>query len=393
MSTAIAILDTLPPMDAFYSEYWNQRPFLVRNAIEQTVLDRLITPDELAALSMEETARARIVTKQNWDCRFGPFTEQDFKTDDKSPWSLLVQNVEQFHPDTSALLSAFNFAPRWLMDDIMVSFSTAGGTIGGHVDSYHVFLVQGSGTRRWTISDEPVINKDYIDSLDLKILKDPVNGKTVEVTTADIIYIPPHFAHEGITLEDALTFSVGFLGPKLSELYGAYSQYLADHDVEDLRYVGEGLTADSAGFTLADDTVAALEDHLEKPLGTPGFAKWLAAFFTGSTNEEIDIYSERNDPFDAASFAASLQEGVGLIKPAYVKFALTPSSTASNNNRYSLGFDREIFDIDEAALPVILSLMKEKPITAKETPALLDHLDLLRKLYNHQALEFIDAES
>jgi ribosomal protein L16 Arg81 hydroxylase len=48
-------------------------------------------------------------------------------------------------------LRAFNFAPRWLMDEIMVSFSNKGGTIGGHVDSYHVFLVQGQGSRHWNI--------------------------------------------------------------------------------------------------------------------------------------------------------------------------------------------------------------------------------------------------
>ncbi len=124
MSNAIAILDTLPPMDAFYADYWNQRPFLVRNAIDQTVLERVITPDELAALSMEEAARSRIVTQQNWDCRFDPFSEQDFKTDDKSPWGLLVQNVEQFYPDTAALLSAFNFAPRCLIISICCVRST-----------------------------------------------------------------------------------------------------------------------------------------------------------------------------------------------------------------------------------------------------------------------------
>jgi ribosomal protein L16 Arg81 hydroxylase len=33
----------------------------------------------------------------------------------------------------------------------MVSFFTKGGTIGGHVDSYHVFVVQGQGSRHWSI--------------------------------------------------------------------------------------------------------------------------------------------------------------------------------------------------------------------------------------------------
>jgi 50S ribosomal protein L16 3-hydroxylase len=347
MSTSLAALDALPSIVDFYAHYWNKRPFLVRDAIDQTVMDGLITPDELAGLSMEETARARMVTRKDWACQFGPFTEEDFNTAGKPPWSLLVQNVEQ----------------------------------------YHVFLVQGQGSRRWTIGREPIIDEAYIDGLDLKILKDPIDGNTVEVTSGDILYIPPHFAHEGITLYDALTFSVGFLGPKLSELYGAYGQHLADHDALDHHYVGEGLSADSSGFTLSIDAVEALRNQLGKPLSTPAFSEWLAAFFTGSTSEDIAQYSERDDTLSLAAFTEALQARAGLIKPAYVKFALTPSPKGT----YSLGFNRETFDINDDALAVILSLMKEDAVTTNDTPALLDHLDLLCTLYNHQALEFING--
>lgn len=385
MSSSLATLDALPSAVDFYAHYWNKRPFLVRGAIEQSVMDGLITPDELAGLSMEETAHARMVARDDWTCQAGPFIEEDFNIAEKSSWSLLVQNVEQFHPDTAALLRAFNFAPRWLMDDIMVSYSTSGGTIGGHVDSYHVFLVQGQGTRRWTVGREPVIDEVFIDGLDLKILKDPVVGETVEVTSGDVLYIPPHFAHEGTTLEDALTFSVGFLGPKLSELYDAYGQYLADHDALDLRYEGEGLSDDSAGFRLSRDAVQALRHHLGQPLNTPAFAEWLAVFFSGSSRDDIVLYCERDDMLSVKAFKDALQAGGGLIKPAYVKFALTPSPQGT----YSLGFDREFFDIDDAALKVILSLMQEDVVTLHAMPALLDHLELLRTLYNHEALEFI----
>lgn len=386
MSSSLITLDALPSIVDFYAHYWNKRPFLVRNAINPIVMDGLVTPDELAGLSMEEIVRARMVARQDWACKFGPFSEEDFNIDGEPPWSLLVQNVEQFHPDTASLLRAFNFAPRWLMDDIMVSYSTKDGTIGGHVDSYHVFLVQGQGARRWTVGRNPVINEAYIDGLDLKILQDPIDGDTVEVTSGDVLYIPPHFAHEGTTLDDALTFSVGFLGPKLSELYGAYGQYLADHDALDHRYVGEGLSEESAGFTLTTDAVEALHDHLGDALNTPAFSEWLAAFFTGSSNDDIAAFTERDDMLSQATFTEALQARAGLIKPAYVKFALIPSRKGT----YSLGFEGETFDINDAALAVVLNLMKEDAVSTNDTPALLDHLELLHTLYNHQALEFMD---
>jgi 50S ribosomal protein L16 3-hydroxylase len=387
MSSSLATLNALPLISDFYALYWNKRPFLVRDAINHAVMDGLITPDELAGLSMEETARARMVELKDWTCQFGPFTEEDFNPALKPPWSLLVQNVEQFHPNTAKLLREFNFAPRWLMDDIMASFSTKGGTIGSHVDSYHVFLVQGQGSRRWNIGREPTIDKACIDGLDLKILKEPIDGTTVEVTSGDILYIPPHFPHEGTTLDDALTFSVGFLGPRLSELYNAYGHFLADHDALDSRYVGEGLNADSSGFILSTDAVEVLRDHLGHTLSTPAFSEWLAEFFTGSSSEDTEHHSELDDTLSLAAFTEALQENAGLIKPAYVKFALTPSSKGV----YSLGFNHKTFEINGDSLAIILSLMKEDAVTTLATPTLHDHLDLLCMLYNHQALEFMDG--
>ncbi len=129
-----------------------------------------------------------------------------------------------------------------------------------------------------------------------------------------------------------------------------------------------------------------MRDHLGDALSTPAFSEWLATFFTGSTNDDIEPYSERDDMLSLAAFTEALQTGAGLIKPANVKFALTPSPEGI----YSLGFDGETFDVNDATLDVILNLMKEDAVTTDDTPAMLDHLDLLCTLYNHQALEFVD---
>ena len=86
------------------------------------------------------------------------------------------------------------------------------------------------------------------------------------------------------------------------------------------------------------------------------------------------------------AFTEALQAKTRLIKPTYVKFALIPSSQST----YRLGFEGKTFDINDAALAVVLSLMKEDAVTMDDTPALLDHLELLHTLYNHQALEFMD---
>jgi len=384
-------LDAMPSSADFYRLYWNRQPFMVRAAIPEDDIAGLIEADELAGLSMEEAPRSRMVmtkgAEHDWSCRFGPFEEQDFAAAGDADWSLLVQNVEQFHPETAQLLRHFSFAPRWLMDDIMVSFSAPGGSVGPHIDSYHVFLVQGQGKRRWKVAHQALGREVTVEGLDLKILKDGFDGDEIEVGCGDVLYLPPRFAHEGVTLESALTFSVGFLGPKLSELYSGYAQYLAEIEGADDRYVGAGLLSDSAGFAISPSAVESLRDTLAQPLNAKDFSQWLVEFFTESSHEDLATYTERDEPLETEALKAQLQAGAGLYKPPYVKFAVTTPHAGT----FCLGVDNHSFVLDEGLLPLVQDLMNEQTVTAASHPALVEHdptLAWVGELHNHEALEF-----
>ncbi|MCZ4281338.1 cupin domain-containing protein [Kiloniella laminariae] len=391
MTDHLVVLDQLPTATEFYRSYWNRRPFVVRGAIAADVMGELISGEELAGLAMEEAPQSRMVrtagAKQNWSCDFGPFAEKDFTKAGEKNWSLLVQHVEQFHPETSVLLRAFSFAPRWLMDDIMVSFSAPGGSVGGHIDSYHVFLVQGEGKRRWKIGREAIEQEHYIEDIPLKVLSEEFIGDDVEVTSGDVIYVPPRFAHEGTTLESALTYSVGFLGPKLSELFSGYAQYLAEFEDLDQRYVGAGLDEGSAGFMLDRSAVDSLRQSFAAPLASEDFTQWLVEFFTASSHEDFGDYSEREEMLYDDEFEGELKDGASLIKPEYVKFAIT----AAAEGGFALGFDSQSFSLDEKLFPLVQMFMKEELVNSKSYPDLFEHpayLEFLLELYNHQALEF-----
>ncbi len=255
MCNKLVILQDMPSALDFYDQYWNKAPFVVRAAIPSDHMAALISGDELAGLAMEQAPQSRMVKvtedRQDWTCRYGPFDERDFATTGDADWSLLVQNVEQFHPEVGSLLRYFDFAPRWLMDDIMVSFSSTGGSVGPHMDSYHVFIVQGTGRRRWKVGRHAIHDEVYRANDALQILAGDIQGDEIEMACGDVLYIPPRFGHEGTTIEDALTFSVGFLGPKHSELFSGYGQYLSEHDEHDQRYVGDSLSVHSAGSLIS----------------------------------------------------------------------------------------------------------------------------------------------
>jgi len=393
MPTSLIRLDAMPSAVDFYAHYWNKRPFVAPAAIAPDDMARLISADELAGLAMEEAPRSRLLKTagdpQDWTCAYGPFDEDDFAAAGEAQWSLLVQNVEQFHPDTAELLSHFDFAPRWLLDDVMVGFSAPGGTVGPHFDTYHVFLVQGQGKRRWKISRAEIDDTDYHDGMDFKVLKNGFDGDEIEVTCGDVLYVPPKFGHEGTTIEDALTYSVGLLGPKLSELFTGYGQYLAEFEEIDQRYVGDGLDVNSAGFTLSPDAVKGLQEELTQHLNAKSFEVWLVEFFTGSSHEDFGVYAERDELLSADALRQRLSQGARLIKPKYVKFALTTSSTGE----VLLGFDGHSFVVDAEVMDVLDVLAQEGPVGATDHQHILNHpatLELLVALYNHEALEFTD---
>ena len=391
MFQQLVILENMPSSTDFYAVYWNRRPFVVRGLIPQNDIEESIAADELAGLALEEAPQSRVVRTsgdlKDWSCQFGPFSEDDFVHYSDEGWILLVQHVEQFHPQTAKLLRHFNFAPRWLMDDVMASYSTPGGTVGPHIDSYHVFLVQGQGTRRWRIGRHVIENEVYVDGLDLKILANEYDGDEVVVKSGDVLYLPPRFAHESTTLENSLTFSVGFLGPKLSELFCGYGQYLSEKEEYDQRYEGKDLTISSAGFKISSNAVNNFHSALSEQLGNNNFTEWLGTYFSGSTHENFGNYSKRKVTPSMMDLRKKLDEGASLIKPEYVKFVITKTRSGSSR----LGFDNRNFILRESQLPAIQKFAKEELVNMKNTPSLNNDpvtLELLLVLYNYQALEF-----
>jgi len=284
------ILDKFPDPDEFYKTYWGRKPFVVRRGIDPSLFEGFIDGDTLAGLSLEEEIKSRIIITApeggQWQCEHGPFEESRFSALGDYNWSLLVQNVDRYHPETAALLEHFNFSPRWLLDDIMVSYSTVGGSVGPHTDSYHVFLVQGIGRRSWRIANDPIENEECIEGLDLKVLKDGFDGQEVEVTVGDVIYLPPNFAHEGVTLEEAMTFSVGFLGPKISELFIEYGYYLEEMETDNARYLGQGLNAQSAGVEVTSQASSTICHMMKESLELNNFERWLVQYFARLEPEE-----------------------------------------------------------------------------------------------------------
>ena len=204
-----SVLGSISPQE-FMRDYWQKKPLLIRQAIPG--MQALISRKALFELASEEDVESRLVSgdgdSQPWQMRRGPFKPRALPPLSRTHWTLLVQGVD-LHLDAFAQLrNRFRFIPDARLDDVMVSYASDGGGVGPHFDSYDVFLLQANGQRRWRISAQK--NLQLRDDVPLKILSHFKPAKTMLLEAGDMLYLPPHYAHEGVAVGECMTYSIGF---------------------------------------------------------------------------------------------------------------------------------------------------------------------------------------
>jgi 50S ribosomal protein L16 3-hydroxylase len=208
----------------FLREYWQKKPLLVRGAFP--AWKDPISPDELAGLACEDEVESRIVQGKGkrWEVAWGPHPESRFSKLPEREWTLLVQEVNRWVPDAALLLDHFSWIPNVRVDDVMVSYAEPGGSVGPHLDSYDVFLLQGLGERRWQWSSKPAKDRSFIPNLALRILAKPVFDRDEVLRAGDMLYLPPGFTHHGVAVSPCLTYSVGFRAPSAGEAWTSFAE-------------------------------------------------------------------------------------------------------------------------------------------------------------------------
>ena len=218
---------------SFMKRHWQREPLLVRGAFPRFV-DPL-TPREVLACAGSPDVQSRLVRRRGarWSVEHGPIPAARLRALPRRDWTVLVQDTNHLSPAADRLLQRFDFIPHARIDDVMVSYAVPGGTVGPHVDSYDVFLLQGHGRRRWQVSRQR--DRAFVPGLPLKILErfEPQDEWVLEA--GDMLYLPPGVAHYGIAETECLTWSIGFRAPSDAEL--ARSLLDARHD--DLELEGQ----------------------------------------------------------------------------------------------------------------------------------------------------------
>lgn len=403
------------PLSTFLEEYWQQKPLLIRSAIENYASP--ISADEMAGLACEPDVESRIILERDgehpWQCLHGPFEEAVFAELPATHWTLLLQSCNLHIPAFAQLLERFRFIPNWRVDDVMVSYAAPGGSVGPHTDNYDVFLLQAQGKRRWGISTQAVADTDFIPDLGLKVLKSFEAEQSWELEAGDMLYLPPGIIHSGVANEslsgqdqngeDCITISIGFRAPSLTELTSALlDEVLAQQtisfgsDQAANFYQDPNLPLQENPGEISAEALAKINAMVQQELNRRlQDSDWFGKYITNTTEEppaepmELDI--------DLAQCLQLLREGQPLVRNESSKLAYFLSDKVEHESSRAIHFfcNGRVEYYPQEMLPIIQLVCNHRyPPVALLNDALADNAaqSFLAKLIYDEHFDYIDDE-
>lgn len=292
-------------IEDFLQQYWQQKPLLVRQALDTSEVD--LDPAELAGLCCDTEAPSRVVIEHGetpWQMKVGPFEEKNFTSLPASHWSLLINDIENYLPELRAFIEPFRFIPDWRIDDLMISYATDYGSVGPHLDQYDVFLIQLQGQRQWSITETPEFDDSLLTGTDLKILQNFQPDQQWDLLPGDMLYLPPGVPHHGVAVGECMTLSVGFRAPSSSELVQSWLDDIADSQHFNVRFSDAKRQSQQDSGEIAQQDIAELRAILMKGIedSSPSLDSWLGKYLTEGKRPDPALLEAFNiQPLDQAA--------------------------------------------------------------------------------------------
>jgi 50S ribosomal protein L16 3-hydroxylase len=336
----------------FMTRYWHKKPLLVRAAIPAFSLANQsgkplaspISALELMTLASLDTLESRLIKANPWRFDNGPFAKKSIPSLSKPNWTLLLQGMEAHHHSAANILSWFRFIPDARLDDLMISIAGLGGGVGPHFDSYDVFLIQMSGRRQWRISAQKDLSLSP--NLPLKILQNFQAEQEWILEPGDMLYLPPHIAHDGVALDAGCqTWSVGFRSPSFKELLQEGLWRLAEslEDIPELekKFADPMQKATASAEQLPEELIAQLKVKLSalKLNQIDRFLPGITAYL--SEPKPQALFDGPRKPLSPARFAARLATRKLLPSPQ-TRILSHQKQVFCNGEEVSKGQSREL---------------------------------------------------
>ncbi len=374
-------------VETFLKDYWQKKPLLIRQAFPD--FEAPISPDELAGLSCEEAVNSRIVIEKGgdhpWQAIHGPMDESIFANMPETHWTLVVNDLEKYVPELAWITDQFRFIPEWYLDDLMSSWAAPEGSVGPHVDLYDVFILQGTGSRRWQISTQPVAEDNVIPDIAIRLQKDFTPEFEWLLEPGDMMYLPAGVSHHGISQGESMSYSIGF---KATSHEALVNDFIA-HITSDLSINKTYHLPDEALASHPNEISAAAIEQVRSIFSRyldprhPELARWFGRFVSDS---KVDFLNECEQPVDSFSQLRQLQQSteVPLLRHPSSRFAFT-----RDDDQTLLFIDGDDYPVSEK-FAIALCDRRELNLNELEKIANVQEQRLLIDLYNSGKLYLAD---
>ena len=374
--------------EEFLSNNWQKKPLILRQALPESVYHA--DKDEIAGLACEPEAESRLIFNSEEDRKIsaedGPFEEDKFDSLPETNWSLMVQKCDQWMDNVFEIRKYFAFLPHWRFDDIMASYGSDQSSSGPHIDNYDVFILQSEGKKTWRIEKLPrplitLPDSEFVEDLDLRILKDFKEYDEYVLEPGDLLYIPVGYAHWGISRGESLSFSIGLRSPSLKEIAKNYFYNMIEKIDDDLFFKEEvaydpkfpGLIPDDVAKDIKKDWPNFLPD-LPKDIN-----KRFAEIVTSAGSEVVNPNETEIDNIEVSElFHKQCVNKSPESKFAYIK-----------GEKLKLYADGNCYELDKKYLWLVEHLCNELELDCLKITKQLSEgpvIELLKKLISTSSL-------
>jgi 50S ribosomal protein L16 3-hydroxylase len=128
-----------------------------------------------------------------------------------------------------------------------------------------------------------------------------------ELLPGDILYIPPGFPHEGVTLEESMSFSVGFRAKSACDMLSGLADYVIDKDLGSTLLTDPHRPIHQHQGLINTADFARIKAHLQSVLDNDTLVADFAGSYFSKTKCALDLQA-LDEPLDAAELINMLQD-------------------------------------------------------------------------------------
>ncbi|MFW5446825.1 MAG: winged helix domain-containing protein, partial [Methylophagaceae bacterium] len=174
-------------------------------------------------------------------------------------------------------------------------------------------------------------------------------------------YLPPHFAHHGVALNDCMTYSFGFRAPSKVDMLDAVTNRLIENQLALSRYRDADLLASQNSSEIDAEAVKRLKQLLYDAVdeAAPILASALGKFVTETKSTLTTLASETISDLPTIDEVNSLfEQGEVLQRSNYHRFAWVKSET-----EVQLFMAGEVFKAELSSFNNIIMLAEQTILT------------------------------